>query len=290
MLGKTAIFALVVACSFATAAAALASETKPHVDTSGVNAQPPYPATALADRESGAVVLAVAVDANGAVEKVSPVKTSGFDDLDEAAITGVLKWKFVPATRNGEPVDGTAIIQIVFQPPDSAAGQPEKAGVQEDYLSRDFTMNASVGKSVDTIRPLPCANGSLSVSMRFVDINREPHSVDVISFLEVGIGSGAQSVVIQTYPAYYPPKWQMVVLALLGADASKFATRKFQFYPNFRDPVPLNLSWKEDGQILATVNGQGLPMRLPAKPTDFIFHVTESTGRFTDARLLCTPN
>jgi outer membrane biosynthesis protein TonB len=35
--------------------------------------------------------------------------------LDEAAIAAANKMRFKPALRNGEPVDSTAVVHVVFQ-------------------------------------------------------------------------------------------------------------------------------------------------------------------------------
>jgi TonB family protein len=99
------------------ATSALAADTKPHVDASGNNMQPAYPATALPTRESGAVVLSALVKADGTVKTVTLRQSSGYADLDTVAANAVNGWKFVPATKDGTPVDGWTSIQIVFTPP-----------------------------------------------------------------------------------------------------------------------------------------------------------------------------
>ena len=96
---------------------ALAGTTPPHVDASGTNMQPAYPATALPGREGGAVVIGATVRSDGSVKAVSLRKSSGYNDLDTAAASAVNGWKFIPATENGQPVEGTTNVQIVFNPP-----------------------------------------------------------------------------------------------------------------------------------------------------------------------------
>lgn len=287
MHAKLAMLPLIVIGSFISTTSWCA-DTKPHVDTSGVNAQPPYPASALSDRESGAVVLAVSVNASGAVEKVSPVKTSGFEDLDKAAIAGVLSWRFVPATSDGKAIDGAALVQIVFNPPDDQSAQPAKTGVQADYLSSDFTLEAPYGNVVYNRKPLPCLNGSLSVSMQFVSVNIEPNSIDGDSTLAVAIGSGDSTAMIRTYPAYYPAHYQFVALAMERAKGDGEEMDRFRFQPNFHKPTVLNLSWTAGGQVIASVAGQKLPALLSAQPTTLSFSTAGGVGRFTDARLFCT--
>lgn len=99
------------------ASPAFADETKPHVDASGNNMQPAYPATALPTKESGATVINALVNADGTVKTVTLRQSSGYADLDTAAANAVNGWKFVPGTKNGQPVDAWTSIQIVFTPP-----------------------------------------------------------------------------------------------------------------------------------------------------------------------------
>src|SRR5690348_14810070 len=95
------------------AAPACAADSKPHVDLKAGNLQPAYPATAIPNQESGAVVVYATVSADGTVRKVALQQSSGFADLDTAAINAVKGWKFVPAMDGGEAVEGTTSVQIV---------------------------------------------------------------------------------------------------------------------------------------------------------------------------------
>jgi protein TonB len=99
------------------ATTAFGAETKPHVDASGANMQPAYPASALPSREQGAVVISAQVRSDGTVRTVALRQSSGFADLDNAAANAVSGWKFVPATKDGAPTEGSTSVQIVFTPP-----------------------------------------------------------------------------------------------------------------------------------------------------------------------------
>ncbi|HEY7978753.1 MAG TPA: TonB family protein [Rhizomicrobium sp.] len=96
----------------------LASNGPPHIDTTGINRQPNYPATAVPSRESGSVLVDVWVTDDGTAKKVGIHKTSGYPDLDDAAINAVRSWKFLPAMQDGSPTSGLTVVQIYFQPPD----------------------------------------------------------------------------------------------------------------------------------------------------------------------------
>ena len=77
---------------------------------------PPYPAQALRMRQEGRVTLRVLVDEAGRPAEVAVESSSGFRLLDEAALKVVKKrWHFVPATRDGAPIQAWALVPVVFQ-------------------------------------------------------------------------------------------------------------------------------------------------------------------------------
>lgn len=92
-----------------------------HLDQSGVNLEPAYPASAAPGRESGDVVVRVSLHDDGSVRKLDMIKSSGFDDLDTAGMNAARLWRYVPAMDNGNSVDGSVVVQIVFNPPPEAA-------------------------------------------------------------------------------------------------------------------------------------------------------------------------
>jgi periplasmic protein TonB len=109
------------------AAGAYASDTPAHVDTSQANPQPPYPDSADAGGEQGAVMIAVFVRPDGRVTAYRIAQSSGFDDLDTAALQSVLNWKFVPARHDGDPVADWTTVRIVFQLPQAPPVVPVSA-------------------------------------------------------------------------------------------------------------------------------------------------------------------
>jgi TonB family protein len=62
----------------------------------------------------GEVLLEVMFGANGSLHVNRVVRGLGHG-LDEAAITAANKMRFKPASRNGQPVDSTAVVHVVFQ-------------------------------------------------------------------------------------------------------------------------------------------------------------------------------
>lgn len=80
---------------------------------------PRYPAEAIRENIEGEVVLYAIIRANGTVDSIQVVRH--LDPLlDPEAVAALAQWKFVPATRNGKPVDVEAIVHIPFnyKPPE----------------------------------------------------------------------------------------------------------------------------------------------------------------------------
>lgn len=76
---------------------------------------PIYP-EGLKSKVKGDAVVAVTVDARGHV--VEPTVVSATEPaFGEAAIRAIREWRFVPAVKNGEPVEGKATVPFAFAPP-----------------------------------------------------------------------------------------------------------------------------------------------------------------------------
>lgn len=89
----------------APAAPAAPRRVGPRVDASWAgNAAPAYPLSAKRMGEQGTVRLDVHVGADGGVLEVQVRQSSGSAALDRAASEGVRKWRFRPATVDGQPV------------------------------------------------------------------------------------------------------------------------------------------------------------------------------------------
>jgi TonB family protein len=75
-------------------------------------APPVYPNAARSARQTGMVKVEVTVDENGEVAKVE--KTSGPMMLQNAAKDAILKWKFRPFVKDGQPVKATGFVSFNF--------------------------------------------------------------------------------------------------------------------------------------------------------------------------------
>jgi protein TonB len=94
------------------------------VDLTQPHPQPAYPDSAQLNGEQGSVLVDVYVHPNGRAAKVKVSRSSGFEDLDNAAVEGVLNWRYVPAMRDGDTVSDWATVKIDFQLPQPAAPAP----------------------------------------------------------------------------------------------------------------------------------------------------------------------
>ncbi|MBZ5794526.1 TonB family protein [Burkholderia contaminans] len=79
------------------------------------NPAPAYPAIAQDYGWQGKVVLHVHVLANGTPDLVELRSSSGHRVLDDAAVTAVRRWSFVPARHGTTPVDGWVDVPLNFQ-------------------------------------------------------------------------------------------------------------------------------------------------------------------------------
>lgn len=77
--------------------------------------RPTYPRGCRARGEEGVVMLLVEVSAGGMAASVRVDVTSGFPELDAAAIAAVRRAGFVPATRDGHAVAGTVRLPVAFR-------------------------------------------------------------------------------------------------------------------------------------------------------------------------------
>ena len=71
---------------------------------SNVHNQPPFPGLSNRMGDDGTTVVGMTVEKDGTVSHPTVMQTSGFYDLDAAAVEAVKAWRYHPATRNGHPI------------------------------------------------------------------------------------------------------------------------------------------------------------------------------------------
>jgi TonB family protein len=74
-----------------------------------------YPILALRHKEQGDVILRVLVAADGEVDDVRVLRSSGHPQLDAAALVGVGYWYYLPAVRNHQAVASWITVLIRFR-------------------------------------------------------------------------------------------------------------------------------------------------------------------------------
>jgi protein TonB len=80
------------------------------------NPKPPYPMVAKRLGIEGVVTLEVLVRPDGSPAEVKVRASSGHDVLDESALTTVReRWRFIPARRDGQPVEDRVVFPVRFR-------------------------------------------------------------------------------------------------------------------------------------------------------------------------------
>jgi protein TonB len=77
--------------------------------------RPQYPRSARLRGEQGDVVMEMHIDENGTVDLVEVASSSGFPELDEAAVRAVRSARFTPAKSDGKSVASTARVTLTFR-------------------------------------------------------------------------------------------------------------------------------------------------------------------------------
>ncbi len=97
-------------------AAALAVVAPPRFDAAYLsNPRPAYPLAARRRGDQGTVLVRVSVTAEGLAASVSLEKSSGHSALDDAALTAVQSWRFVPARQGTQAIAAPYVVPIVFK-------------------------------------------------------------------------------------------------------------------------------------------------------------------------------
>ena len=81
----------------------------------GYQVKPRYPESARRQGVEGTVLLKVRVTEQGRVEVVQLERSTGHQDLDQAAIEAVRRWRFEPARRGNQATAVWALIPVTFK-------------------------------------------------------------------------------------------------------------------------------------------------------------------------------
>ena len=103
-----------------TATSAPAPAAPPRVEPPSSNAdylqnpKPAYPPLSKRLGEQGKVIVRILIGADGVPQKAEIRQSSGFERLDQAALTTALKWRYVPGKRGGVAEDMWFNVPINF--------------------------------------------------------------------------------------------------------------------------------------------------------------------------------
>lgn len=75
----------------------------------------PYPRESTRAKEEGTVILRVLVGVDGVPQEIEVARSSGHARLDRQAKTSVMKWRFEPGTRNGQPIAAYGLVPVAFK-------------------------------------------------------------------------------------------------------------------------------------------------------------------------------
>jgi len=96
------------------------TNTAPPVNTAAAGVMnthttPPYPVPARTAGHQGIVTLQITVGPNGEVTNATVARSSGFSELDQAAVTWVMAhWKYKPAVQGGVAITTTTQAAVKF--------------------------------------------------------------------------------------------------------------------------------------------------------------------------------
>lgn len=76
--------------------------------------KPSWPLASLHYEETGKVTLAFLVDADGKLQRAKKLKSSGYVELDNAALLALASGEFTPAEEDGKPVAAWMVMQYVW--------------------------------------------------------------------------------------------------------------------------------------------------------------------------------
>lgn len=77
--------------------------------------KPAYPERARREGREGEVLLRILVDQKGETRRIEVSRSSGFADLDRAAVEAVMAWRFHPARYGEKRVESWVKVPIIFR-------------------------------------------------------------------------------------------------------------------------------------------------------------------------------
>jgi len=101
--------------STATPSDSVQDRAKPHLLFERCKNLADYPKASRQRREAGTVRIAMNVDVTGIVTRTEVVQSSGFTALDQTATETLSRCPFLPAIKDGRPVEAAVEITYVWK-------------------------------------------------------------------------------------------------------------------------------------------------------------------------------
>lgn len=262
--------------------------TPPHLDSSGVNLQPNYPASALPNAESGSLIVNAEITDTGRVRRLLLLHSTGFDDLDRAGIEALFGWRFIPGLENGKPVPAWAKEQVVFAPPDQE-GAPQRntgpAPTVSAYFPPVISLTGPYGQVSRQTKVIPCSTGTITAKVKFIR-EKAPYDDPARAGLEVQSGSERAEVSVVADDPVYPP--MQALGTRLEKDGERVSGEAFDSMSLLGGETAISLAWDPTGLLTADAHGFGIhTIRMSASPKSFGFFAISASARFSNAQLTC---
>ncbi|MDV3468824.1 energy transducer TonB [Stenotrophomonas sp. C3(2023)] len=96
--------------------AAQAGDVHASVRIASKNANPPrYPPAAFRENREGDAIVLIKVDAKGQWTDASVLQSTGWPDLDQAAMEATRRWQYTAASQDGVAVPGEVQVPMSFR-------------------------------------------------------------------------------------------------------------------------------------------------------------------------------
>lgn len=92
-------------------------------DPSVIHASIQYPPSAVSAREQGTVLVKAKVNMDGRAIDATVDRSSGYPDLDAAALQSVSQWSFSPGMTDGKPEARWVVVPVAFQLEEASRGE-----------------------------------------------------------------------------------------------------------------------------------------------------------------------
>lgn len=185
---------------------------------------PRYPPLARQARIQGTVILKIVINKDGDVRDLQLV--SGHPMLAPAAIEAVKQWKYQPYTKDGEVVEVSTMVRVIFSMPDGAAPKDEGANAPPMAMS-------------GVIGPLSLSSGPIRMSegvYRVFEPEMRPRRIEKIDpvYPPTAIQDNIQGMVrleVQILPGGDVENVRLISGDPLLAEAATDAVKQWKYRP-----------------------------------------------------------